>query len=344
MEIDVIGIGSDITTAAQDAESAEAAGYDGYVAAELNHDPFLSLVHAAGRTSRLRLGTCIAGGFSRSPTTLAQLAWDIQAFSGGRFSLGLGSLVEKHVRHRFAMPWGSPAPRMRELVLAIQAVWDCWSSGGPLEFEGDHYQLTLMPPPFRPEPHPHGNPEILVAAVGPRITEVAGEVADGFISHPFTTPAYLRDHSRPALERGLERRGRTLEDLTIVSPVFVVTGGSEEEMASAAAATRQKIAFYASEPTYRAVLDHHGWGEAQTELMQLAQAGRLGEMSSVVDDAMLAEFAVVAEPDGIADGLDERFGGLVDRISFYTPYASDPAVWQSVLDQVHDRSATAVSA
>lgn len=334
MKIDVIGIGSDIARAAEEAAEAEQAGYDGYTAAELNHDPFLSLVLAAERTSRVRLGTCIAGGFSRSPTTLAQLAWDLQRFSGGRFALGLGSQVKAHVKQRFAMPWGPPAPRMRELVQAVRAVWECWSTGEPLQFEGDHYRLTLMPPPFRPEPHPYGFPDILVAAVGERITEVAGEVGDGFISHPFTTPAYLRERTQPALERGLARRGLSLDDITVVAPVFVVSGHTDQDLATAAAATRQRIAFYAAEPTYRGVLEHHGWGDVQPALAALAKDGRFADMGDVIDESMLRQFAVVAQPDEIVAQVRERFGGLVDRVSFYTPYPSDPALWLPVPDQL----------
>lgn len=320
MKIDVIDIGADITRAAEKAVDAEKAGYDGYTIAEVNHDPFLPLVQAAAQTSRIELGTCIAGGFSRSPTNLAHIAWDLQAFSGGRFTLGLGPLVEAHVRHRFAMPWSSPAARMRELVQAVRAVWDCWSTGGPLDFAGDHYQLSLMPPFFRPPPLTHPDPPIFVAAVGERITEVAGEVGDGFIPHAFTTVEYLRERSLPALDRGLARAGRQREDVTVTAPVFVVTGRTEEEIAGAAAATRQQIAFYASEPTYRGVLAHHGWEKAQDELMGLVQAGRMAEMGAVIDDTMLRAFAVVAEPDHVVDRIAERLGGMVDRVSFYTPY------------------------
>ncbi|HEV7758589.1 MAG TPA: TIGR03617 family F420-dependent LLM class oxidoreductase [Acidimicrobiales bacterium] len=333
MKIDVIGIGHDIATAAEQAAAAEAAGYDGYTVAEVNHDPFLPLVAAADRTSRLDLGTSIAGAFSRNPTTLAHLAWDLQVHSGGRFTLGLGPLVEEHVRHRFGMPWGPPAARMRELVQAIRAVWSSWTSGGPLQFDGDHYQLSVMPPFFRPAPLPSGlgTPDILVAAVGEKITEVAGEVADGYIPHSFTTVRYLQERTLPALARGLQRSGRSLDDLTIAAPVFVVSGRTSEELAAAVAATKQQIAFYASERTYRGVLELHGWGEAQDELVGLLQQGRMAEMGSVVDDEMLEAFAVVAEPDAVAPALEARLGTIATRVSLYTPYPHDPALWHPTL-------------
>lgn len=320
MKIDVIDIGADIVGAAQKAVEAEQAAYDGYTIAEVDHDPFLPLVQAAARTSTIELGTCIAGAFSRSPTNLAHIAWDLQEFSGGRFTLGLGPLVEAHVRGRFAMPWSAPAPRMRELVQAVRAVWECWRTGGPLAFEGDHYRLSLMPPFFRPSPLTHADPAIFVAAVGERMTEVAGEVGDGWVPHAFTTLDYLRERSLPALKRGLARRSPQLGDVAIAAPVFVVTGRTEEEMMGAAAATRQQIAFYASEPTYRGVLAHHGWEQAQDELVGLVQAGRMPEMGAVIDDAMLEAFAVVAEPDQVVERVEKRLDGLVDRVSFYTAY------------------------
>jgi probable F420-dependent oxidoreductase len=323
MDIDVIDIGADIASAVDKAVAAEAAGYDGYTVAEVSHDPFLPLVGAAEHTTHVALATNIAGAFSRNPTTLAHLAWDLQVWSAGRFTLGIGPLVEAHVRGRFGMEWRQPAPRMRELVLAIRAVWDCWSTGGPLQFDGDHYRLSVMPPFFRPDPRaiePYGRPDILVAAVGPRITEVAGEVADGYVAHAFTTPEYLDRVTLPALDRGLARSGRRRDDVTIAAPVFVVTGRTDEEMATATAATRQQIAFYASEPTYRGVLDVHGWGGVQDDLAELLAAGRMAELGSVVDDTMLHAFAVVAEPDAVVARVHDRVGVIADRVSLYTPY------------------------
>lgn len=326
MKIDVIGIGHDIATAAEQAPAAEVAGYDGYTVAEVAHDPFLPLVAAASATSTIELATSIAGAFSRNPTSLAHLAWDLQVHSGGRFTLGLGPLVEAHVRHRFGMPWGPPAARMRELVLAIRAVWDSWATGGPLDFAGDHYRLSVMPPFFRPAPSPYPPPGILVAAVGERITEVAGEVADGYVPHSFTTARYLQERTLPALGRGLSRSERSLADLTIAAPVFVVTGRDEAELAAAAAATKQQIAFYASEPTYRPVLAVHGWEQAQDDLLGLLGEGRMAEMAGVVDDAMLDAFAVVAEPDAVVPAIEDRLAPLAPaqvRASLYMPYSQE---------------------
>lgn len=329
------GIGFDLTKAAAAAAEAEEAGYDGVWTAETNHDPFLPLLAAAPATSNLELGTGIAVAFARSPMTLAQTANDIQWASGGRFILGLGSQIKPHIEKRFSMPWSHPAPRMREFILAMRAIWNCWNDGTRLDFSGDFYTHTLMTPFFHPGPNPHGAPKVFLAGVGPRMTEVAGEVADGFLCHGFTTEDYLRDVTVPALQRGLATSGRTLEQFEISGPAFVVTGGNEEELDASAKGTREQIAFYGSTPAYRGVLEHHGWGELQDELNALSKQGKWAEMGSLIDDDMLATFAVVAEPEQVAASLHERYGDVVDRISFYAPYKSDPARWRRVMEQLH---------
>ncbi len=267
--------------------------------------------------------------------TLAQVAYDLQAFSGGRFMLGLGSQIRAHITRRFSMPWDHPAPRMRELVLAIRAIWACWEEGTKLDFRGDFYTHTLMTPFFDPGPNPHGTARIFLAGVGARMTEVAGEVADGFLCHGFTTESYLREVTLPALERGLATSGRTRAALQLSFPAFVVTGTSEEEMEAAGRSTREQIAFYGSTPAYVGVLEHHGWGEAHSQLNALSKQGRWKEMGGLIDDEMLHTFAVVAEPEQLAAGLEQRFGDVVDRISFYAPFRSDPARWQAVMEQLH---------
>ncbi|HVN50757.1 MAG TPA: LLM class F420-dependent oxidoreductase [Acidimicrobiales bacterium] len=326
------GLGGSLANAADGARIAEAAGYDGIWSAETSHDPFFPLLLAAGATERVELGTGIAVAFARNPMNLAQIAYDLQAYSGGRFILGLGSQVKPHITKRFSMEWSHPAPRMREFILAMRAIWDCWNQGTKLDFRGDYYTHTLMTPFFDPGPNPHGDPKVFLAGVGELMTEVAGETCDGFLCHGFTTERYLREVTIPALERGLERSGRTLADLEVSGPMFVVTGTNEEEMAESAKGTRRQIAFYGSTPAYRAVLELHGWGDLQTELNVLSKQGEWAAMGDLVDDEMLRTFAVVAEPDQLAAGLRARYGDVVDRISFYAPYQTDPGTWLPVLE------------
>jgi probable F420-dependent oxidoreductase len=328
------GIGADLAKAGSAAKEQESAGYSGVWTAETAHDPFFPLLLAAEHTSTIELGTSIAVAFARNPMTLANTGWDLQAFSKGRFVLGLGSQIKPHITKRFSMEWSHPAARMREMVLAIRAIWDTWENGTKLDFRGDFYTHTLMTPFFTPERGDlagFGVPKIFLAGVGERMTEVAGEVCDGFICHGFTTERYLREVTIPALERGRAKVGKTMEGFEIVGPSFVVTGGTEEELATAAAGTRQQIAFYGSTPAYRGVLDIHGWGELQDELNALSKSGKWVEMGTLIDDEILNTFAVVGEPEQIGAELHQRYGDVIQRISFYAPYRSDPERWQRVL-------------
>jgi len=321
----------DLETFGAQAGELQAAGYNGIWTAETNHDPFFPLLLAAGTTTEVDLGTAIAVAFSRSPMTLAATANDLQAYTGGRFILGLGSQIKPHIEKRFSMPWSHPAARMREFILAMRAIWACWNDGTKLDFQGEFYTHTLMTPFFDPGPNPHGTPRVFLAGVGEKMTEVAGEVCDGFICHAFTTERYLREVTVPALQRGLDRSGRTLDDIEISGPAFVVTGSDEESFEKSKAGTRQQIAFYGSTPAYRGVLELHGWGDLQGELNQMSKAGKWKEMGELIDDDMLDTFAVVAEPSGIASAFTARFGDVVDRLSFYAPYKSDPDTWLPVL-------------
>ncbi len=329
------GIGFDLSKVSEATTEAEAAGYDGVWSAETSHDPFLPLLLAAQSTDRLQLGTGIAVAFARSPMTLAQTAYDLQAFSKGRFLLGLGSQIKPHIVKRFSMEWSHPAARMREFILALRAIWDCWDNGTKLDFRGEFYSHTLMTPFFNPGPSPYGPPRVFLAGVGERMTETAGEVADGFLCHAFTTEAYLRDVTLPALERGLAKAGRTMDDFEISGPAFVVTGADEEGMAASAKGTREQIAFYGSTPAYRGVLEHHGWGGMQDELNALSKQGQWAQMGELITDDILHTFAVVGEPEAIAAGLHDRYGDVVDRVSFYAPYRSDPERWRRVMEQLH---------
>jgi probable F420-dependent oxidoreductase len=309
----------------------EAVGYDGVYTFEGPHDPFFPLALAAEHTERIDLATAIAVGFARSPMNLAHIGWDLQAMSAGRAILGLGSQVKPHIEKRFSMPWSQPARRMREMALAVRAIWAAWQDRTPLRFEGEIYRHTLMTPFFDPGPNPYGTARLFLAGVGPAMTEVAGEVGDGFLVHPFSSAEFLRAQTIPALERGLARSERTRADIEISWPVMVVTGNTEEEMSAAAATTRAQLGFYGSTPSYKVVLDVHGWGDAQPELNRLSKAGRWADMAALIDDTMLDTFAVVAPPDRIAAVMLERYGDLVDRIAFNAPYRADPAAWSEAL-------------
>ena len=325
------GIGFNLGDVPQQARDAEAAGYDGVWTAETSHDPFFPLLLAAEHTESLQLGTGIAVAFARNPMNLAVIANDLQLYSGGRFMLGLGSQIKAHIEKRFSMPWSHPAARMRELILAMRAIWDCWQNGTKLDFRGDFYNHTLMTPFFNPGPNPFGPPKVFLAAVGDKMTEVAGEVCDGLLMHAFTTERYLREVTLPAVERGLAKAGRSRDDFEVSYPSFVVTGDTEEAIEKATVGTRQQIAFYGSTPAYRPVLELHGWGDLQTELNGLSKQGEWVKMGELIDDEVLSTFAVVAGPDEVPKALAARFGDDVDRISFYTPYASDPERWRRVL-------------
>jgi probable F420-dependent oxidoreductase len=332
------GLGPDLTTAGATARDAERAGYSGIFSAETNHDPFLPLLLAAEHTERIEIGTSIAVAFARNPMLLANIGWDLQAFSKGRFILGLGSQIKPHIEKRFSMPWSHPAPRMSEFIRAMRAIWDCWlDQGRSLHFAGEFYKHTLMTPFFTPKASDldgFGVPKVFLAGVGEMMTEVAGEVCDGFICHAFTTERYLREVTLPALERGRAKAGKTLEGFEIIGPSFVVTGTNAEQMKAAADGTRQQIAFYGSTPAYRGVLDLHGWGDLQPRLNTLSKQGKWVEMGELIDDGMLNTFAVVTEPDGIASGLHQRYGDIIQRISFYAPYASDGDRWTKVISDL----------
>ncbi|HEX7307847.1 TIGR03617 family F420-dependent LLM class oxidoreductase [Lentzea sp.] len=291
------------------AKSAEDLGYDGFWLAETKHDPFLALAGAAAATERIELGTAIAVAFARNPMTVATTANDLRLLSGGRFNLGLGSQVEAHITKRFAMPWSRPAARMREFVLAIRAIWHAWETGERLAFRGEFYTHTLMTPFFDPGPNPHGTAPIYLAGVGERMTEVAGEVADGFLCHNFTTERYLREVTLPALERGRAKVGETLEGFEISGPVFAAT--NDEEIAD----VKRQIAFYGSTPAYRPVLDLHGWGALHEELHRMSRRQQWAEMSELITDEVLHEFCVVGTPETVTAALLDRYGDVVTRIS-----------------------------
>jgi probable F420-dependent oxidoreductase len=317
------------------ARGIERVGYDGLWVGETKHEPFLQLLHAADATQEITIGTAIAIAFGRTPMTLANAAYDLAEYSHGRFVLGLGSQVKPHIEKRFSMPWSHPAARMREFVLALRAIWSTWQDGTNLDFRGEFYTHTLMTPFFSPERHEWGAPPVYIAGVGERMTQVAGEVGDGFFFHPFTTSRYMREVTLPALQSGRNRSGHLdLEGFALAGPAFACTGRDEAELATAIKGTKDQIAFYASTPAYRGVLELHGWGDLQPELTRLSKAGRWLDMGDAIDDDLLHAFAIVGEPDAVGKGLRERWGPVATRITLYATYPSHPSVWPVVIDAI----------
>jgi probable F420-dependent oxidoreductase len=331
MRISVTLPTGDPRSAAADFVALEAGGFHGGYTFEASHDPFLPLAIAAGATSTLRLGTAVAIGFARNPMVLAHLGYDLQVVSEGRFDLGLGSQIRPHIEKRFSETWSQPARRMREMVLAVKAIWDAWQSGGGLAFEGEFYRHTLMTPFFDPGPNPFGPPPILLGGFGPRMVGVAGEVADGLVVHPFTTRRSMEELTLPALDAGLARAGRARSDVDVLWVTIVVPCSTAEERAQRRIAAKAQLSFYGSTPAYRPTLDLHGWGDLQPELNRLSKQGRWDLMIDLVPDDWVDEIAVVGTPAEIADELRTRAAGLADHIGLVVAPGSDPAALAEVV-------------
>ncbi len=312
------------------ATSAEELGFAGLWTSETKHDSFLPLAIAANETEEVELGTSVAIAFSRSPMEIAQTAWDLQDLSGGRFILGLGTQVKAHIERRFSMPWGKPASRLREYIQALRAIWDSFQNEDSLEFEGEFYQHTLMTPFFNPGPIDHPSIPIYIAGVNTRLAELAGELCDGFHVHPFHSPEYVRQVIQPAIADGAESKNRGPGDVELATSAFVITGDEERE------AIRQQISFYASTPTYRTVLEVHGWEDVADDLSELARDKKWREMPQHITDEMLSAFAVEATPDEVGPALKERYEGLIDRVALYVPFVpgEKDEFWQTVARSV----------
>ena len=294
----------------------EDAGYDGAYSFEGAHDPFLPLVAAATNTSRIELITSIAVAFARNPMTLANIGYDLNLASQGRFILGLGSQIKPHITKRFSMPWSSPAARMKEMVEAINAIWDCWQNGTKLNYRGEFYTHTLMTPFFNPGPNPFGLPKIYVAAVGPLMTQAVSESADGLLAHPFNSPKYINDVTLPIINKGLKTTGKTRDQFDLSVSVMTGIGATEETHNLAVKACRDQVAFYGSTPNYKAVLETHGLGHLSEELNKLSKQGKWVEMGDVIDDETLRTFAVVEEsPEALAKEIKNRYGNIGQRIA-----------------------------
>jgi probable F420-dependent oxidoreductase len=331
-------LSKDIARAEDEARAVEEQGLDTAWTGESSHDPFAHLALAARATSHIGLGTSVAIAFARTPLVMAHLGWDLQVYSRGRFVLGMGTQVKAHVERRFGMPWSRPAARMREYVLAMRAVWSSWTDGTPLDFRGEFYEHTLMTPFFAPERHEWGPPPVLVAGVGALMTEVAGEVCDGFLFHPFTTSRYLEEVTLPALERGRRKAGRA-GPFRVAGEALVAAGHDDVSRERALAGARGQLAFYASTPAYRPVLEQHGWQDLQPELARLAREGRWAEQAALIDEAMVDAFCAVGTPETVADKLVQKYGGFADDLVLQAPRGTDRAVLADVARAARERAA-----
>ena len=305
------------------AQQLEELGYDGLLVAEIAHDPFMPLAMAAVNTQRIELRTSIAVALARPPMVTANLGHDLNAYSKGRFTLGLGSQIKPHISKRFNMPWHGPAKQMREYIEALRAIWACWHEGEQLNYVGEIYQNRLMTPEFTPTNTEYGPPEIILAAVGPMMMSTACAVADGILVHSFCTEKHFKENMLPHLETELAKHGRTLDDFQVQFPVFTAAGETEEQLEKAKQAIKYRIGFYASTPAYKTVLDTHGWGDLQPHLNRMTKEGRWKELPGEIDDEVLAAFAAVGTPVEAATQIRERFGGLIDRTALDASFAPE---------------------
>ncbi len=322
MKIDA-SISADMHKVTEQAARLERLGYDGIRLAELNHDPFMPLALAASATNKIELVTSVAVAFARNPMSMAIQTHDLNAFSGGRFVLGLGSQVKPHVERRFSMPWHKAARQMREYIQAMQAIFDCWYKGERLDFVGEYYQHTLMPDTFKPDNVDGEPPRINLSATGPLMTKVAAEVADGMIMHPFSSELYMRQVTLPAIQAGLTNSGRTMAEFELDYAPMVASGNTEEALNKAVAVLKDRIAFYGCTVAYKPVLDIHGWGDMQAELIALNRQHRTREMAALVTDEMVHTIGIVGEPEAVVDTMKARFGGVIDRTGFVVPGLDD---------------------
>src|SRR5918998_4585504 len=314
--------GENLRSAGATARAADASGFAGLWTSETRHDSFLPLAVAADATESIELGTSVAIAFSRSPMVIAQTAWDLQDLSGGRFILGLGTQVEAHIRRRFSMPWDRPVRRLREYIGALRAIWTSFQTEGPLNFEGEFYRHTLMTPFFNPGPIERPEIPIYVAGVNTSLARLAGEICDGFHVHPFHSPEYVRRTVIPAITAGAEGVGRDPDQVTLATSAFVITGENREETKERRESVRAQISFYASTPTYRTVLEAHGWEEVGEKLGTMVREKKWREMPALVTNEMLAAFAIEAAPDELGTALKDRYDGLIDRVALYLPFVS----------------------
>ncbi len=317
MKVETALVAHTIEGIGEAARRIEDAGYDSVITPEAGHDPFLPLMIIAEHTKRLRFGTGVAIAFPRSPFVTAQIAWDLQRYSGGRFMLGLGTQVKGHNERRYSTPWPSPpGPRLREYILCLKAIFNTFQTGARPAYQGKHYQFTLISPFFSPGANENGHVPIYISAVNRYNCKLVGELCDGIRMHGFNTLKYTNEVIIPAIKEGAAKAGRKFEDIDIVGGAFVITGKNEEEIEKAKGPVRQQLSFYASTRVYHPVLQVHGWQDAGQELFRLSMEGKWSEMANMMTDEMLEEFAVIGTYDELAAKLKKRYAGLVTTLDF----------------------------
>jgi probable F420-dependent oxidoreductase len=316
------------------AAAAEAAGFDAVMTAELGHDVFTPLAFAALSTERIELTPSIAVAFPRSPTVIASQAWDLQANSGGRFALGLGSQVRGHNERRFGIAWSPPAPRLRDYVRALRAIWCCWETGEKLDYQGEHYKLTLMTPDFSPERTGLPMVPVTIAAVGEAMLRVAGEVCDGVRLHPLCSRRYVEEVALLRLAEGMRRSGRSRAHFDVFGGGFVVTGPDEQTVAEGLVQVRRRVAFYGSTRSYLPILSLHGLDELGLKLHAMSLAGRWNEMAAEVPDDVVRIFAACGTYDEIAKAIETRYGGLADAIELNFPAGTPPGLQRELVSEI----------
>ncbi|MEM7465414.1 MAG: TIGR03617 family F420-dependent LLM class oxidoreductase [Pseudomonadota bacterium] len=337
MKIDILLPAADPKDVVERATEFEKLGFDCVWTFEAAHDAFLPLSHAAAVTKKLEVGTNIAVAFARTPFSIAQTAWDMQKNSGGRFHLGLGTQVRAHVERRFSAQFDRPAARVTDYIRCVRAIWDCYQNGTKPKYNGEFYQFNLMNPFFQPGPIDHPKIPIYLAGVNPRMCRAAGEVADGFHVHPMHTASYLQEVVKPSLNEGAKLRNASVDDMTLYSPVFVITGNSQNEMDELEQTVRQQISFYATTPSYGAVLAHHGYDQLGRKLGGLMREGKVEEMGRAIPEAFLERVAIIGPPNEIGSRLRERYDGVLDRVALYMTMGDDAKFeqWSDLIEQIH---------
>jgi probable F420-dependent oxidoreductase len=338
MKIDTMLAPNSPENIVKQARELEALGFDCAWTFEAMSDPFLPLAHAAAATEKLEIGTNIAVAFARSPFSMAQIAWDLQRDSKGRFHLGLGTQVRAHIERRFSGQFDHPAARVTDYIKCVRAIWNSFQNGTRPNFEGRYYKFKLMNSFFDPGPISHPSIPIYLAGVNPRMCRAAGEVADGFHVHPVHSRSYLQEVVRPSISAGAKLAGRGIEDISLYAPAFVITGDTQQEVDAMEQAVRQQVSFYGSTPSYAAVLEHHGYNDLSSKLNGLMREGKTKEMAAAIPENLISEIAVVGKPSQIGSLLKERYTGVLDRVSVYQ-YTMSPKVefnnWSDLVREVH---------
>lgn len=332
VHLQVDGNPSEVRNSAREIAGLGAAGAFSF---EGQHDVFMPLAIAAGETE-LELMTNVAIAGPRSPLHLAHAAYDLQGYSRGRFRLGLGSQIRAHIEKRYGAQWGKPAQRMAETVAAVKAIFAAWEGTEPLDFHGQYFTHTLMPPNFNPGPNPFGPPDVLMGALGPVMTRKAAEVADGLLVMPFNSSQHFAERTLPAVAEGLRRSGRNAGDFQIIAQAMVAVGSTDEALAKAMDRVAFLIAFYASTPNYRPVLEVQGWADLQAELNRLSKEGDYGRMRSLISDEMIETYGIVGTPEQCATKIAKRYGAVAAEVCCYFPgYEPSPVDLAELVAALH---------